>query len=119
MYSLKVNLHGSFLEPLTALGWAVGPVTRGGVLVRGSLWPGLGVVSKQQDRGKPNPFPHPLISFLPSSPAEPRRSGCSEIPRLSNKKPELASDHFGHLTAASGTWTRPMASGWLSGWALH
>lgn len=66
MYSLKVNLHGSFLEPLTALGRAVGPVTRAGlVLVRGSSWSWPGVESRRQDRE--NPSPSLTLSF-PSSP---------------------------------------------------
>lgn len=55
----------------------------------------------RQDRGKPNPFPHPVISFLSSS-AEPRRSGCPESPRLSSKKPELADDCFSHPTVTWG-----------------
>lgn len=64
MYSLNVKLHGSFLEPLATLGWAVGPVTWGGVLVRGSLWLWPGCSVQAAGQGKTQPLPSPSY-FLP------------------------------------------------------
>lgn len=84
------------------LGWAVGPVTWGGlVLVRGSLWLWPGCSGRAAGQGKTQPLPSGFLP--PSSPAEPRRSGCPEIPRPNSKKPELANDHFNYPTAASAT----------------